>query len=195
MSLFLYCAFYYFDILYLQKLGGFTMGLFSKKTKEEKQIKKESSQIFMGESLQAIGKIPVGACVGLTLVPADKVLNLHHDKIDITLPYERLRGFRLEDEVTLAKSGSGLGGAVVGGALFGGVGAVVGQNVKKGKTKVKWIGTLSYEDKEGNLQSLNFIQWGITGHYEGDTKHWGAGQFESTINEIVSRYGEDITEL
>lgn len=178
------------------------MGLFSKKTpeekeqrKQEKQLKKESSQVFLGESLQPIGKIPAGKCVGLTLKPADQVLNLHHDKIDITLPYERLRGFRVEDEVTLSKSGSGLGGAIVGGALFGGAGAIVGQNAKKGKTKVKWIATLSYVDKEGNLQTLNFIEWGLTGHYEGDNKSWGASQFEEVVNNIVSRYSEDITEL
>lgn len=178
------------------------MGLFSKKTPEEKaqrqqekQFKKETSLVFIGESLQAIGKIPAGKCVGLSLKPSDQVLNIHCDKTDITLPYERLRGFKLEDEVTLAKSGSGLSGAIVGGALFGVGGAIVGQNAKKGKTKVKWIATLSYVDKENNLQTLNFIQWGLSGHYEGDTKNWSALQFENTVNEIVSKYGEDITEL
>lgn len=171
------------------------MGFFTKKTTEEKAHKKESSLIFMGESLQTIGKIPAGKCVGLTLKPSDQVLNIHHDKTDITLPYERLKGFKLEDEVTLAKSGGGLGGAIVGGALFGGVGAIVGQNIKKGKTDVKWVGVLTYEDKEGNMQQLSFIQWGMTGYYEGATKHWGASQFENAINEIVSRYSEDITEL
>lgn len=167
------------------------MGLFSKKTPD----KKEAGVMFLGESLQAIGKIPAGKCVGLTLKPSDQVLNIHYDKIDITLPYERLRGFRLEDEVTLARSGSGLGGAIVGGALFGGAGAIVGQNAKKGKTDVKWVATLSYVDKEGNAKTLNFIQWGLSGYYEGASKHWGAGQFENAINDIVSRYGEDITEL
>lgn len=171
------------------------MGLFSKKTPEEKAQKKEKSVMFLGESLQAIGKIPAGKCVGLSLKPTDQVLNLHHDKTDITLPYARLRGFKLEDEVTLAKSGSGIGRAIVGGALFGGTGAIVGQNSKKGKTNVKWIGTLSYEDKEGNLKELSFIQWGMTGHYEGAAKHFAAAQFENTINEIVSRYADDITEL
>lgn len=171
------------------------MGLFSKKSPEEKQFKKESSVAFLGESLQAIGKIPAGKCVGLTLKPSDQVLNIHYDKIDIILPYERLRGFRLENEVTMAKSGSGLGGAIVGGALFGGAGAIVGQNAKKGKTKVKWIGTLSYVDKEDNPKTLSFIQWGIPKYYEGDVKDWGASQFETVVNDIVSRYGEDITEL
>jgi hypothetical protein len=57
------------------------------------------------------------------------------------------------------------------------------------------VATLSYEDKEGNPQTLSFIQWGITGHYEGATKHYGASQFENTINEIVARYGDEATEL
>lgn len=171
------------------------MGLFSKKSPEEKAQKKESSVIFCGESLQAIGKIPAGKCVGLTLKPDDQVLNIHYDKIDITLPYDRLRGFRVENDVTLTKSGSGLGGALVGGALFGGAGAIVGQNMKKGKTKVKWIATLSYVDKDGNDQSLGFIQNSGLGYYDGDKKHYGASQFENAINDIVSRYGEDITEL
>ena len=171
------------------------MGLFTKKTQEEKAIKKEASLSFLGESVQAIGKIPAGKCVGLTLKPDQEVLNIHHNKIDITLPYERIISFKLEDETNIVKSGSGLGGAIVGGALFGGAGAIVGQNMKKGKTKTKWIATLTYKDKEGNTQELNFIQWGLTGYYEGDTKHWEAGQFESTVNNIVSRYAEDITEL
>jgi len=178
------------------------MGLFSKKSPEEKEQRKqeiekrkEASSIFLAKSMQAIGKIPAGQIVTLTLKPDNQVLNINHDKTDITLPYERLRGFRVEDEVTLAKSCGGLGGAIVGGALFGGVGAIVGQNAKKGKTKVKWIGTLSYEDKEGNLQTLNFIEWGLTRHYEGETKNWSASQFESAVNNIVARYGDDVTEL
>lgn len=176
------------------------MGFFKTKeekeqAKQEKAIKKEASLIFMGESLQAIGKIPSGKTVGLTLKPEDQVLNIHFDKIDITLPYDRIKGFKLEDETTLAKSGSTLGRALVGGALFGGAGAVVGGMSAKGKTNTKWIGTLTYVDKEGNIQELNFIQWGLTGHYEGATKHYGASLFENKINEIVSRYGEDISEL
>ena len=178
------------------------MGFFTKKTQEEKEqikhekaLKKEASLSFIGESMQPIGKIPAGKYVNLTLKPSEQVLNIHHDKIDITLPYDRIVSFRLENEVTLAKSGSGLGGAIVGGALFGTAGAIVGQNAKKGKTKVKWIGELSYKDKDGNSQTLNFIQWAGFCYYEGDTKHWGAGQFEKTVNEIAGRYGDNITEL
>lgn len=163
--------------------------------KQEKEVKKEASVMFLGDCLQPIGKITAGKSVGLTLDPEQKVLNIHHDKIDITLPYERIVQFKLEDETTMAKSGSGLGGAIVGGALFGGAGAIVGQNMKKGKTKTRWIGTLSYKDKDGNMQYLSFIERVLTGYYEGDAKSWGASQFENKVNEIVGRYSEDITEL
>lgn len=171
------------------------MGLFSKKTPEQKAAKRESAAVFLGESNQAIGKIPAGKVVGLTLKPEEQVLNIHHDKTDITLPYSRIKGFKLEDEITLAKSGSGLGGAIVGGALFGGAGAIVGQNIKKGQTNIKWVGTLSYEDKDGNAQTLSFIQWGLTGYYENVNKHFGAAQFETVLNEIATRGAENITEL
>ena len=171
------------------------MGLFTKKTPEEKALKKEASVLFLGETLQPIGKIPAGSVTGLTLKPDQKVLNIHHDKIDITLQYERIISFRLEDETTLAKSGSGLGGAIVGGALFGGAGAIVGQNMKKGKTKTKWIATLTYKDKDGNTLQLSFIERGLTGYYEGENKNYCSLQFENAINEIASRYCDDITEL
>lgn len=173
------------------------MGFFKTKEekeqrKQEKELKKEASVGFMGSTLQPIGKIPQGSVVGLSLKPTEKVLNIHHDKIDIALPYERLRGFKLEDETTLAKSGSTIGRAIVGGTLFGKTGAIVGGMSAKGNTKTKWIGTLSYIDKDGNPQELNFIQWGLTGVYTGETNIL---PFESKVNEIVSRYSEDITEL
>lgn len=178
------------------------MGFFTKKTpeekeqkKQEKQYKEEKTAIFTGDSLQPIGKIPVNGCCGLSLKPDERVLNIHHDKIDITLPYERLKSFKVEDETTLSKSGSGLGGAIVGGVLFGGAGAVVGQNMKKGKTKVKWIGTLTYEDKEGNIQSLSFVERALTGLYEGENKSYSSMTFENVVNRIGSDCGEDITEL
>lgn len=176
------------------------MGLFKSKEekeqrKQEKSMKKESSVAFMGESLQSIGKIPMGKLTFLSLNPEEKVLIVSHEKIKITLPYDRIRGFKLEDETTLAKSGSTIGRAIVGGTLFGGTGAIVGGISAKGNTKTKWIGTLSYIDKEGNLQELAFLQWGLTGPYMDATKHYGMGQFEIKVNEIVSRYSEDITEL
>lgn len=171
------------------------MGFFTKKTPEEKANKKEASVLFLGETLQPIGKIPAGAVTGLSLKPEQEALNIHHDKIDITLPYERIVSFRLENETTLTKSGSGIGGAIVGGALFGVGGAIVGQNMKKGKTKTKWVATLTYKDKDGNTQQLSFIERGLTGYYEGDNKNYSGLQFEETVNKIAGRYGDNITEL
>lgn len=169
------------------------MGIF--KNKKEKDSKKEKYNTFMGETMQPIGKISMGQPVGLTLKSDKEVLNIHHDKIDITLPYNRIRGFKLESETELAKSGSTIGRALVGGALFGSAGAVVGGISAKGRTDTKWIATLSYVDKEGNPQELNFIQWGLTSYYEGASKHYGASQFENNVNNIASRYADDITEL
>lgn len=176
------------------------MGLF--KSKEEKEQKKEAREqkkearaIYLGDSLQPIGKIPINGTCGLTLKPAEKVLNIHHEKTDITLPYERIKGFKVENETTLGKAGSGIGGAIVGGALFGGAGAIVGQNLKKGATKIKWVATLIYEDKEGATQELHFVERGITGLYDGNTKSNIAAMFESVINNVASKHGEEITEL
>lgn len=166
------------------------MGFFTKKTHEEKQAKQEASVYYPCQTLQPIGKIPINGICKLTLKPSERVLNIHCGKSDITLPYERLRSFEVNDEVTLAKSGSGLGGAIVGGALFGGAGAIVGQNMKKGKTKIKWIATLTYEDKEGTQQQLNFLETGT-----GDHKSLTAISFEATVNRIASDCGEEITEL
>lgn len=176
------------------------MGLF--KTKEEKEMRrkekeleKEKKLMFFGDTMQSIGKIPMGKPVGLTLKPDKEVLNIHHDKIDITLPYERIKGFKIDNEVNLAKSGGTIGRSLVGGALFGGTGAIIGGISGKGNTTIKWFATLNYEDKDGNMCELNFIQRMLTGYYEGEQKHWGAAQFENKVNEIVSRYAENITEL
>lgn len=176
------------------------MGLF--KTKEEKEQikqkkeqKQEANAAYCGDSLQNIGKIPVNGVCGLSLKPEEKVLNIHSGKMDVTLPYERIKSFKVENETTLAKAGSGLGGALVGGALFGGAGAIVGQNLKKGATKTKWIATLTYEDKEGVLQELHFIERGLTGLYDGDKKSYIAALFENVVNNIVTKCGDDITEL
>jgi hypothetical protein len=174
------------------------MGLFSKQTdaeKVEKQIKKDKLLLFLGESLQPIGKIAKGKVVGLSLVPDSKVINIRHDKIDITLPYDRIKSFKLENETTLAKSGSTIARALVGSALFGGVGAIVGGMSGKGNTKLKWIGTLTYLDKNSKEQELIFIEWGFTGIYVGPNKHPVGSLFEMRLNEIVSEYQEDIKEL
>lgn len=57
------------------------------------------------------------------------------------------------------------------------------------------MGILTYKDKEGQIQSLAFLQMALTKPYDGETKHYGASQFEKMVNEIASRNSENITEL
>lgn len=169
------------------------MGLF--KTKEEKELSKQKSVVYMGETLESIGKIPVKAVVGLSLKPDNKVLNIHHDKTDITLPYDRILSFKTESETALKKAGNSLGGVLIGGAIAGGVGAVIGAGKNKGKTSIKWFSTLTYKDKDGQVQELHFIDYGLTGYYSGENQHWGYMQFAETVNKIAVSYADDITEL
>lgn len=169
------------------------MGLFKKKEKKEKK------HVFMGRSMQPIGRFAINELLVLTLDPEEKVLKINNtDKKDdtvITLPFERIRGCKIEDEVTMAKGSTSISRALVGGALFGGAGAIIGANSKKGNTKVKWINTLIYEDKQGNIQELGFIQFGYPEYYHGEKKEYGASQFEIAVNRVASNNGEDITEL
>lgn len=176
------------------------MGLFrSKEEKEqkqkEKQVKKENSLMFLGDTLQPIGKIPQNVCVGISLNPVKECLNIHYEKIDISLPYERIISFKVDSEVNLAKSGGTIGRALAGGLLFGNTGAIVGGMSGKGKTTIKWFGTLLYYDKNENQKELNFLESKITGYYEGANKSLSASQFEECVNKIASRYADDITEL
>lgn len=171
------------------------MGIFKSKEekaaiKEKKEIKAESKMYYTGLSLQQIGKIQQGWAVNLTLDPYEEKMHIVNQKsgIDITIPYERLKGFRYENETTLAQSGGTIGRAVVGGLLFGGAGAVVGGMSGKGRTKTKWYGTLSFVSKDGENQELLFAD--LMG--ENNLAH---KTFESKINEIAVRNSEDITEL
>lgn len=165
------------------------MGLFKSKEKKEKSV------AYMGETLEPIGKIPVKAVVGLTLKSDDKVLNIHHDKINITLPFDRILSFKTESETDLKKAGNSLGGALIGGVIGGGVGAVIGAGKNKGKTDIKWFSTLTYKDKDGQVQELHFIDYGLTGYYSGESQHWGYMKFAQELNNIAVSYADDITEL
>lgn len=176
------------------------MGFFKKTVaeREEKRKKKESHQAFMGKTTQPIGKIAMSTIVDLSLDPYEevlKIISIDKELITITLPYERIRGFKIENEVTLAKSGGTVGRALAGGALFGGAGAIVGGMSGKGKTASRWFGTLTYVDKEGNIQELVFIHQTYSGDYNGKDKHWGASKFEEAVNKVYSRHAEEITEL
>jgi len=169
------------------------MGLF--KSKEEKKAKKEANAFFLGQTLQAIGRIPAGKNVGISLEPERQVLKIQYEETAITLPYSRIISFMLEDETKLSdKRNAGLR-ALAGGALFGVTGAIVGAASAKNKATKKWVGILTYKDKEGQIQSLAFLQMALTKPYDGETKHYGASQFEKMVNEIASRNSENITEL
>lgn len=172
------------------------MGLFKSKEekairKEEKDRKAESKAVFTGSSLQPIGKIQQGWAVDLKLNPDERKLHIVNktNAADITIPYERLRGFRLEDETTLAKSGGTVGRAIVGGVLFGPAGAVVGGMSGKGKTQTKWYGTLTYEDKNGETQELVFEELFT---FKGNTNGM---DFRNHVNHIAGSNAEEVTEL
>lgn len=169
------------------------MGLF--KSNEEKKIKKEAKVFFLGQTLQPIGRIIAGQTVGLSLEPEKQVLRIHQDKIDITLPYDRIVSFILEDETKLMNGGNAGLRALAGGALFGTTGALIGAASAKNRAARRWVGILTYLDKTGTMKSLAFLQMALTKPYDGDAKHYGAAQFEKTVNEIASRNGENITEL
>ena len=185
------------------------MGLFSKKTeaeKVEKQIKKDKLLLFKGLSLQPIGKIAKGKVFVLSLVPESKIINIHHDKIDITLPYNRIKSFKLENKTTLLKSGSTIARSLVGKAIYGSLRNYLQEikilqemestNLKKLLLKTTfWIGNLTYLDKNSKEKELIFIEYGYSGIYVKKDKHPVTSQFEMRLNEIVSEYQEDIKEL
>lgn len=176
------------------------MGLFHTKAdketkKSERERKKESGAFFYGQALQPIGKIAAGQPVGLTLIPERQVLNIHYDKIDISLPYNRIISFILDSEDKIGGKGNAGLRALAGGALFGATGAIAGAASAKNKASRRWIAVLTYKDKDGNSQSLSFLHMALTKPYDGETKHYGAAQFEKLVNEICARMGENITEL
>lgn len=175
------------------------MGLFKSKEekeskKEQKNRKKENKVFFYGETLQPIGRILERTSVGLSLNPDKCVLNIHSEEIDITLPYNRITGFILDSEEKFASGANAGLRALAGGILFGTTGALIGAASAKNKALKKWIGVLNYKDKTGEPQSLAFLQMALTKPYDGDTKHWGAAQFEKAVNEIASRNAGDIIE-
>lgn len=166
------------------------------KTKEEKEEQNIKSSCFVGYLQQNVGQFIKGTGVNIKLDPERRVLVIKEnmifkkDALEVTLPYERIKGFSVENEVTLAKSGSAIGGAIVGGLLAGGVGALVGAGSTRGKTNVKWIAILSYEDKNGDNQEIVFLD-----SNEGKNKSLLTSQFENTINKMIINQSGNVTEL
>lgn len=160
--------------------------------KEEKALKAESKTKYSGTTLQQIGKLQQGWYVDLTLDPYEKKLHITNKKnnVDITIPYDRLKGFKYESETSLAQSGSTVGRAIVGGLLFGKTGAVVGGMSGKGNTKTKWYGTLTFTSKDGEQQELFFADL-----FESKNKDFAHSEFERKINAIAVDNSAEITEL
>lgn len=173
------------------------MGIFKSKDekaaiKAEKEIKAESRMRYTGSALQQIGKIQQGWAVDLTLDPSEQKLHITNkkNKIDITIPYERLKSFKYESETSLAQSGGTIGRALVGGLLFGGAGAVVGGMSGKGNTKTKWYGTLVFINKEGEQQELYFADL-----FASNNPNAAHSTFANRINKIAVDNSEEISEL
>ena len=164
--------------------------------KAAKERKQEARAYFSGDICDALGQIPAGHHVELRLDPDREVLTIHSggkkDGVEITLPYARIVSFKVEDEVSLVKSGNVFGRAVAGGLLFGSVGALVGAASGTGKTDVSWYGTLTYKAKTGEQAQITVKELTI-----GSAKNKSilAINFETAVAAIVSRYAESINEL
>lgn len=157
--------------------------------------KQESLALFQGYLAETLGQFNAGYLVSLKLDPDREVLVISgQNKKDptITLPYNRIVSFVVEDETSLVKSGSGIGRALAGGLLFGGAGAVVGALSGKGKTKTAWYGTLTYKNKPGETSQIVLKELTL-----GDpkSKTLSATTFETVVAGIVRRYAAAITEL
>ena len=175
--------------------------MFKSKSKSNKTP--DECFILFGLSAQSLGKILTGDKISLNLDSKKKKLEIikrvsmkDEDNIVVSIPYERLRGFILEDETTCAQSGSTLGRALAGGLLFGGVGAIVGGISSRGKTKTRWFATIKYINKDGQPAEISFMECGVFGKpYEGKNKSILGRNFEARVNEISLNYIEDINEL
>ena len=175
------------------------MGLFFK-TSEEKaasQRKKdetmEKGTSYMGYPLQNLGPITTGSVVTIKMHPDEQKISLTSGKNSIDLPYDRILGFSINDETSLSSGKISIGGAIIGSAIFGPVGGVLGGLQKKGKNKISWIGTLLYESKEGERKELNFTTYTLGNP---DKKTFQMNQFETLMNKIaVRRYDGQSFEL
>ena len=162
------------------------MGLFFK-TSEEKaasQRKKdetmEKGTSYMGYPLQNLGPITTGSVVTIKMHPDEQTISLTSGKNSIDLPYDRILGFSINDEASLSSGKISIGGAIIGSAIFGPVGGVLGGLQKKGKHKISWIGTLFTTYTLGNP----------------DKKTFQMNQFETLMNKIaVRRYDGQSFEL
>lgn len=159
---------------------------------------KEKTSSFKCESMQPIGAIPQGGDVTLKLDPNHQNLIIHYNKrTEITLTYMRIASFRLECmESFIDDRNSKIAGRALASGVFGRVGKMAGSALMEmQKKEIRWIGTLVYRDKSGEMQELKFIQKLGPEYYGEEEKYSSAAKFERMVNEIACRMGEGITEL
>lgn len=184
------------------------MGFFIKSKEEREQARDRSQEkkaYFEGETLQIVGRIPNGASVKLTLKPDQQVLNINHERINITLPYNRISGFHLERELSPKQSKgkeiatSVLQSGILGRGIVGTVGRVAGNLIPQ-TNEMSSIAILTYIDRNGNEQELRFLRKHLIEHevFEDtvEDKDYDADEFESILNRIIcSNQGRNIDEL
>lgn len=144
----------------------------------------EKGTSYMGYPLQNLGPITSDSIITIKMHPAEQRITLSSGKNEIELPYDRILGFSIEEETTLTSGKISLSGAIIGSALLGPAGMAFGALHKKGKNKVRWIGTLLYLSKEGTPEELNFLTYTLGSP---DKKTFQMTQFESLMNKIATR--------
>lgn len=175
-----------------------------KQRNADKEYKNEKKARFEGTALQTIGVIPKGGEVTLKLDPDAEILSIQYDKdISVRLPYARVLGFRLEcitEETANNKMdlvGSVLSSGLLGRGVVGMAGKLAGGMIMGSKKKKAiWVGTLSYKDKEGNIQELAFA--GDDDVLEEDDmpyKDTEDERFEHIVNGIAMKANQDLMEL
>ena len=172
---------------------------FKKSPKEKAASQRKNDEImekgtsYMGYPLQNLGPITAGSIVTIKMHPNEQKISLSSGKNSIDLPYSRILGFSINYEASLSSGKISIGGAIIGSALFGSTGAILGGLRKKGRNKISWIGTLLYESKEGEKKELNFKTYTIGSP---EKKTLQMNQFEMSMNKIaVRRYDERPFEL
>lgn len=180
---------------YGKRVKGSGISYMLKSDEEKKKIKQaqrdrvETGTTFTGFTAQPIGSIPANGKVLLKPDPQNQALIILHKDISITLAYSKIVSFVLDSESKISSGGSTIGRAVLGGALFGSTGALVGGMSAGPKVKNRWVGQLTYKSGD-ETTVLTFLQ-----AYTGKTKEPSAQKFEKTINQIGASHAEKITEL
>lgn len=191
------------------------MGLFGSKAKRElrKDLAREKKTQYEGTNMQPIGQIPSEVEVVLSLDPAKELLSISYKAIAITLPYNRINSFTVEI-ISTDKTNKVLKGAqsflentdtnptgfdpLGVKKLFSGLAGNVASNLIPQNKVIDAISTLSYVDKNGEPQQLQFSNSWETGHginNDDAFQDYQAQEFSKVIHAIISRRAENITEL